>query len=84
MGELAALFTQLNEQVMGQGPQITQVEEQTVQANDYTNTANEQLGKAIKSAKRARRCKWYIILTIIAILCGIALSLGLYFELKVK
>lgn len=84
MSELAMLFTQLNERVMDQGPGIKQVEDQAVQVEDDTNNANQQLGKAIKSAKRARRCKCYIILTIIAILCVIALGLVLYFELKAK
>jgi syntaxin 1B/2/3 len=82
MSELAVLFTQLNEQVMYQEPQIVQAEEQTVQVKDDTENANKQLDQGIKSARRARKLKWYILLTVIAILCVIALVLGLYFGLK--
>lgn len=82
MSELALLFTQLNEQVMYQEPQIQQAEQQTVQVKDDTENANKQLEEGIKSARRARKLKWYILLTVIAILCVIALVLGLYFGLK--
>ncbi|EUC27705.1 hypothetical protein COCCADRAFT_41625 [Bipolaris zeicola 26-R-13] len=84
MSELALLFTQLNEQVTYQDPLIIEAEVQTVQVEDNSNEANQQLGKAIKSAKRARRRKWCILLTIITILYVIALILGLYFKLKPK
>ncbi|XP_014562253.1 hypothetical protein COCVIDRAFT_11356 [Bipolaris victoriae FI3] len=82
MSELALLFTQLNEQVMYQEPQIQQAEQQTVQVKDDTENANKQLEEGIKSARRARKLKWYILLTVIAIICIIALVLGLYFGLK--
>lgn len=82
MSELATLFTQLNEQVMYQEPQVTQTEEQTVRVKEDTENANKQLDEGIKSARRARRLKWWILLTVIAILCVIALVLGLYFGLK--
>lgn len=84
MSELAALFMQLNEQVTDQDPLITKTELRTVEVEDNSREANRQLGKAIKSAKRARRRKWCILLTIITILCVIALVLGLYFKLKPK
>ncbi|KAL6166261.1 hypothetical protein ACJQWK_07620 [Exserohilum turcicum] len=82
MSELALLFTQLNEQVMYQEPQIQQTEQQTVQVRDDTENANKQLDEGIKSARRARKLKWWILLTVVAILCVIALVLGLYFGLK--
>ena len=84
MSELALLFTQLNEQVMYQEPQVVQAEEQTVRVKDDTENANKQLDEGIKSARRARKLKWWILLTVIAILCVIALVLGLYFGLKNK
>jgi len=82
MSELALLFTQLNEQVVYQEAQVTQAEEQTVQVKDDTENANKQLDQGIKSARRARRLKWWILLTVVLILCVIALVLGLYFGLK--
>jgi syntaxin 1B/2/3 len=82
MGELALLFTQLNEQVVYQEPIIQRTEEQTVQVKDDTENANKQLDEGIKSARRARRLKWWILLTVVLILCVIALVLGLYFGLK--
>ncbi|CAN9244263.1 t-SNARE [Alternaria alternata] len=84
MGELALLFTQLNEQVVYQEPIIQRTEEQTVQVKDDTENANKQLDEGIKSARRARRLKWWILLTVVLILCVIALVLGLYFGLKNK
>jgi len=84
MGELALLFTQLNEQVVYQEPIIQRTEEQTVQVKDDTENANKQLDEGIKSARRARRLKWWILLTVILILAVIALVLGLYFGLKNK
>lgn len=84
MSELALLFTQLNEQVMYQEPVIQQTEQQTVQVRDDTENANKQLDEGIKSARRARKLKWYILLTVVLILCVIALVLGLYFGLKNK
>ena len=84
MSELSLLFNQLNKQVNYQDLLIAEAEVQTVQVEDNSNEANQQLGKAIKSAKRARRRKWCILLTIITILFVIALILGLYFKLKPK
>ncbi|KAF5852405.1 hypothetical protein GGP41_007871, partial [Bipolaris sorokiniana] len=84
MSELALLFTQLNEQTTYQDLLIAEAEVQTVQVEGDSKEANRQLGKAIKSAKRARRRKWCILLTIFTILCVIALILGLYFKLKPK
>ena len=84
MSELTLLFTQLNEQVTHQDLLIAEAEAQTVQIEDNSNEANQQLGKAIKSAKRARRRKWCILLTIIITICAIPLILGLYFKLKPK
>jgi syntaxin 1B/2/3 len=84
MSELASLFIQLNEQIIYQDLLIADAEVQTVQVEDNSKGANQQLGKAITSAKRARRRKWCILSTIVTILCVIALILGLYFKLTPK
>jgi syntaxin 1B/2/3 len=81
MSELALLFTQLNEQVVYQDPIIQQTEQQTVQVKDDTENANKQLDQGIKSARRARKLKWWILITVIVIICILALVLGLWFGL---
>jgi syntaxin 1B/2/3 len=82
MGELALLFTQLNEQVVYQEPQVQRAEEQTVQVRDDTQKANDQLDQGIQSARRARKLKWWLVLVVVLIIAIIALALGLYFGLK--
>jgi syntaxin 1B/2/3 len=84
MGELALLFTQLNEQVVYQEPQVARIEEQTVQVNDDAKHANQQLDQGIKSARRARKLKWYTLLVVVLIIVILALVLGLYFGLQSK
>ena len=79
MSELALLFQQLNEQVVYQEAQVTQVENQTVQVNDDAKHANHQLDEGIKSARRARKLKWWTLIVVIIILAIIALVLGIYF-----
>lgn len=84
LGELALLFQQLNEAVVYQEPQVTAVEDQTIRVNEDSKNATGQLDKGIKSARRARKLKWWTLLTVIAIICVLALVLGLYFGLKKK
>src|SRR5689334_8652884 len=79
MSELALLFQQLNEQVVYQEAQVEQVERQTVQVNDDAKNANQQLDEGIKSARRARRLKWYTLLVVVLIIAILALALGIYF-----
>jgi syntaxin 1B/2/3 len=84
MVELATLFNQLNEQVIVQEAQTVQVEEQTVQVNEDAKHANTQLDQGIKSARRARKLKWWSLLVFIIIIAIIALALGIYFGVVVK
>jgi syntaxin 1B/2/3 len=81
MGELALLFTQLNEQVVYQEPLIQRTEQQTEQVKGDTEAATGQLDKGIESARRARRLKWWIALVIFIIIAAVALGLGLHFGL---
>ena len=82
MGELALLFQQLNEQVVYQEAQVEQVEAQTVQVNEDAKHANTQLDQGIKSARRARKLKWWTLIVVILIVLILALVLGLYFGLN--
>ncbi|KAI8943225.1 hypothetical protein NX059_001247 [Plenodomus lindquistii] len=79
MSELALLFTQLNEQVVYQEAQVIQAEEQTTQVKADTEKANVQLTEGIKSARRARKLKWWTLGIVLLILAIIALVLGIYF-----
>ncbi|KAH9866949.1 hypothetical protein IAQ61_007539 [Plenodomus lingam] len=79
MSELALLFTQLNEQVVYQEAQVVQAEEQTTQVKADTEKANVQLNEGIKSARRARKLKWWTLFVVLAILAILALVLGIYF-----
>ncbi|KAH8724045.1 t-SNARE [Phaeosphaeriaceae sp. PMI808] len=83
MSELALLFTQLNEQVVYQEAQVAQVEEQTAQVHKDTENANTQLETGIRSARRARKLKWWCLGITILILAIIALALGIYFGVVV-
>jgi syntaxin 1B/2/3 len=84
MGELAMLFTQLNEQVVYQEQQTVDIENQTVQVNEDAKHANQALDKGIASARRARKLKWYTLLVFVLILCIIGLALGIYFGVTVR
>lgn len=84
MSELALLFQQLNEQVVYQEAQVVQAEEQTTQVKGDTEKANEQLDSGIKSARRARKLKWWTLFVVVLILAIIGLALGIYFGVVKK
>jgi syntaxin 1B/2/3 len=84
MSELALLFQQLNEQVVYQEPQVQQAEAQTTQVQEDATQANKQLDEGIKSARRARKLKWWTLLVFILILVIIGLALGIYFGTRNK
>ena len=84
MSELALLFQQLNEQVVYQEPQVQQAEAQTTQVQEDATQANKQLDEGIKSARRARKLKWWTLLVVILILVIIGLALGIYFGTRNK
>jgi syntaxin 1B/2/3 len=79
MSELALLFTQLNEQVVYQEAQVTQIDEQTTQVHQDAEQANVHLDKGITSARRARKLKWWTLAVVVIILAILALALGIYF-----
>lgn len=79
MGELAMLFTQLNEQIVYQEPQTVYAEDATARVNEDAKHANQHLDKGIKSARRARKLKWWALFVFLIIIAAIALGLGLWF-----
>lgn len=84
MNDLSDLFRQLDEQVVLQEAPVQQIEAGTTQALEDNKNANEQLTKGVASARRARRLKWWLLLTVVAIICILALVLGLYFGLRAR
>jgi syntaxin 1B/2/3 len=83
LGELALLFTQLNEVVTYQETAVQQIEQQTEHVKQDTEAANVQLDAGIKSARRARKLKWWSLGVFILILAIIGLALGIYFGVVV-
>lgn len=79
LGELALLFQQLNEQVVYQEEQVTRVEQQTEVVNQDTHKATQQLDEGIKSARRARKLKWWTLGIVVLIIAILAAVLGGYF-----
>lgn len=84
MLELAQLFQQLNDVVEYQDAQVQRVEQQTEQVRDDTKRANDHLEEGIKSARRARKLKWYMALVVFIIIAIIAIVLGIYFGVVKK
>lgn len=79
MGELSLLFTQLNEVVTYQEAPVQQIEQQTDHVKNDTEAANAQLTVGIRSARNARKLKWWTLGVFILILAIIALACGIYF-----
>jgi syntaxin 1B/2/3 len=79
--ELNQLFNDLAEAVVIQEPAVQAAEEQTSQVKGDTEAANVQLTKGIKSARRARKLKWWCLGITVLIILILALVLGLFFGL---
>lgn len=79
IGELAVLFQQLDEQVVYQEEPINQAEIQTAKVHDDTTGATHQLDQGIKSARRARKMKWWVFWIVVLIIVILAAVLGGYF-----
>lgn len=83
MSELALLFTQLNEQVVYQEEAVTKIDEQATRVHEDTTAGNKELGEGIKSARRAKKLKWWLLFVVVLILAIIALVLGIWFGVVV-
>jgi len=79
MSELALLFTQLNEQVVYQEAQVDRAEVGTTDVVQQTTDANKKLDSGIKSARNARKLKWWCLFLVVLILLIVGLAVGLYF-----
>ena len=82
MMELNQLFEDLAEQVIVQDAAVTAAHDQTQHVVEDTENANQQLGKGIEHARRARKLKWWCLGIVVLIIVILALVLGLYFGLQ--
>lgn len=75
--ELLDLLQILNEQVVQQSIVIEDVEQKAQQTTQHLGNANTQIGEAVKSARRARKLKWWCLGVVVLIVIVIALGVGL-------
>ncbi|KAK3674983.1 hypothetical protein LTR78_005327 [Recurvomyces mirabilis] len=77
--ELAQLFQDLDQMVVEQEPMVEQIQQKTEQTTDHVVAANVDMGKAVNSARAARKKKWIclgICVSIILIIIIIVLAYG--------
>lgn len=79
--ELNEIMQDLATAVVLQDEPIQQAEGHTEEVKHDTEAANVQLDKGIKSARNARKLKWWCLGIVVAICIILALILGLYFGL---
>lgn len=81
MIELNQLFVALAEEVAVQEQPVARIEDDSNRVHEDTVNVNEQLTKGVVSARRARKLKWWCFWIVVAIICILALALGLFFGL---
>ena len=82
MIQLNQLMEDLATTVVLQEEPIQNAELHTENVKKDVEGGNQQLDKGIASAKRARKLKWWCFFICVAIVCILALVLGLYFGLQ--
>ncbi|ODQ51160.1 t-SNARE [Saitoella complicata NRRL Y-17804] len=82
IGELAQLFNEMSILVEQQEAPIAQIEVNAENTQKDTELGLEHTDKAVKSARAARRKKWYCLLITLLILAIVGLVLGLVFGLR--
>ncbi|GAB7365586.1 hypothetical protein MBLNU230_g6657t1 [Neophaeotheca triangularis] len=82
MIELNQLMEDLATTIVLQDEPIQQTEQRTEQVKNDTEAGNVHLDKGVASARRARKLKWWCFWIVVAIICILALVLGLYFGLN--
>lgn len=58
---LAALFQEVNELVQEHEFQVEKIQDNAASAEDNMRSANEKLSFAVRSARSARKYKWWIL-----------------------
>lgn len=75
--ELLDLLDILNQQIVIQGQVIEDVAQKAEETTDHLGNANIQIEKGVRSARRARKLKWWCLGVCILICIVIALGVGL-------
>ncbi|KAK5104851.1 hypothetical protein LTR62_002777 [Meristemomyces frigidus] len=76
--ELAQLFQDLDTMVVEQEPMVEQIQQKTEQTQDHVVAANVDMGKAVNSARAARKKKWICLGICVAIILIIILIVLVY------
>jgi syntaxin 1B/2/3 len=82
--ELLDLLTILNEQIVQQGETIEEIGNKAQETTQHLDNANLQIEKGVKSARRARKLKWWCLGVCVLIVLVIALGVGLGVALTKK
>ncbi|KAK1920984.1 putative syntaxin [Papiliotrema laurentii] len=82
--ELAQMFQEMSMLVEQQDETIVNVENQAMGVDKDVQDALKQTSRAVESARKARRKKWICFWILVAIVCILALVLGLYFGVGKK
>ncbi|ODN80700.1 hypothetical protein, variant [Cryptococcus amylolentus CBS 6039] len=82
--ELAQMFQEMAMLVEQQDETIVNVEQQAQGVDQDISAGLVQTDRAVESARKARRKKWICFWIVVAILCIIAIILGVYFGVTKK
>ncbi|KAK3659327.1 hypothetical protein LTR56_001216 [Elasticomyces elasticus] len=82
--ELNQLMEDLSTAIILQEAPIQATEAATENVQKDTEAGNVHLDKGIKSARNARKMKWWLFWIVVLIICILALVLGLYFGLNAR
>jgi len=80
--ELAQMFNDMATMVDEQEPALLAVEAKANEAETTMQDAEKQMGKAVKSARAARKKRWICFIVILIILAAIAIGLAVHFTQK--
>jgi syntaxin 1B/2/3 len=75
--ELLDLLDILNQQVVQQGAVVEQIAEQAEKTTGHLNKANVEIEQGVRSARRARKLKWWCLGVVVLICIVIALGVGI-------
>ncbi|KAK4241007.1 t-SNARE [Achaetomium macrosporum] len=75
--ELLDLLDILNQQIVQQGAVVEQIADQAEKTTGHLNKANEEIEQGVRSARRARKLKWWCLGVVVLICIVIALGVGL-------
>jgi syntaxin 1B/2/3 len=84
MIELAQLFEDLNQIVQEQEPLVADIEQKGEEVRENVTKGNEEIGKAIVSARARNRKKWWCLLICLLIIIVIAVTAAVVITINNK